>query len=62
MWIAVSMVSIASQKPWFSLHPWKGAKTALFMTEFVAEAISKCTIHKRPLFYRGGKERPVLQA
>jgi hypothetical protein len=27
MWIAVSMVSITSQKPWFSLHPSMVAKT-----------------------------------
>ena len=30
--------------------PWP-RKHALFMTDFVAEAISKCTIHKPPLFF-----------
>ena len=52
MWIAVSMVSIASQKPWFLLHliQWP-RKHALFMAEFVAEAISKCTIHKTAAFF-----------
>src|ERR1700693_3089550 len=32
------------------IPPWP-RKHALFMTDFVAEAISKCTIHKPPLFF-----------
>src|SRR6516162_1862851 len=46
--------------PWSALRPKNpdfryilrlSRKQLLFMAEFVAEAISKCTIHKRPLFF-----------